>query len=235
MRLNARCLLTVVAFLTLLAPARADPYLADFKYPFPVARYEFTSQGHELWMSYMDIAAARPNGRRWCSCTARTSAAPPGRASSGAVGRRLPRHRAGPSRLLPLGQAARLPVQPAPARRQHACPAGASEGREADRPRPLDGRHARHALRADVSGRHRRAGARQPDRAGGLESQGRAAGDGRRAIRQGAARRRPRASRSTSRQSITTASGSPSTTAGSTCWRRCTPARTATSSPGTRR
>ncbi|MBC7833090.1 MAG: alpha/beta hydrolase [Hyphomicrobium sp.] len=64
MRLNLlRSLATVVAFLTLLMPARADAYLADFKYPFPVARYEFTSQGHALWMSYMDIAAARPNGR----------------------------------------------------------------------------------------------------------------------------------------------------------------------------
>ena len=63
MRLNLlRSLATVVAFL-LLSPARADPYLADFKYPFAVARYEFTSQGHALWMSYMDIAAARPNGR----------------------------------------------------------------------------------------------------------------------------------------------------------------------------
>jgi pimeloyl-ACP methyl ester carboxylesterase len=63
MPVNARCLLAAVAALTLMAPARADPYLADFQYPFPVTRYDFRSQGHDLWMSYMDIAAARPNGR----------------------------------------------------------------------------------------------------------------------------------------------------------------------------
>jgi pimeloyl-ACP methyl ester carboxylesterase len=58
-----RPLVTLIAVLMLVVPARADPFLADFKYPFPVARYEFTSQGHALWMSYMDIAAARPNGQ----------------------------------------------------------------------------------------------------------------------------------------------------------------------------
>jgi pimeloyl-ACP methyl ester carboxylesterase len=47
----------------LAAPLRADPYLADFAYPFPVAKYAFMSQGHDLFMSYMDIAPARPNGR----------------------------------------------------------------------------------------------------------------------------------------------------------------------------
>ena len=58
-----RPLAAFIAILTLLAPGRADPYLADFKYPFPVARYDFRSQGHDLWMSYMDIPAVRPNGR----------------------------------------------------------------------------------------------------------------------------------------------------------------------------
>ena len=58
-----RPLAIFVAVLTLLVSARADPYLANFKYPFPVARYDFRSQGQDLWMSYMDIAAARPNGR----------------------------------------------------------------------------------------------------------------------------------------------------------------------------
>jgi len=45
------------------APARADPTLADFPYPFPVARTVFQSQGQDLWMSYMDVAPAHPNGR----------------------------------------------------------------------------------------------------------------------------------------------------------------------------
>ncbi len=64
MPLNSRRLLAaLLAALALLAPARADPYLADFPYPFPVARYEFRSQEQDVWMSYMDIAAARPNGR----------------------------------------------------------------------------------------------------------------------------------------------------------------------------
>jgi pimeloyl-ACP methyl ester carboxylesterase len=53
----------VVAALALFAPARADPYLADFPYPFPVARYDFRSQEQDLWMSYMDVSAARPNGQ----------------------------------------------------------------------------------------------------------------------------------------------------------------------------
>jgi len=42
---------------------RADPYLADFTYPFPVERFDFRSQEQDLWMSFMDFAAARPNGR----------------------------------------------------------------------------------------------------------------------------------------------------------------------------
>jgi pimeloyl-ACP methyl ester carboxylesterase len=43
--------------------ARADLYLADFHYPFPVARYEFASQGQDVWMAYMDVAPEAPNGR----------------------------------------------------------------------------------------------------------------------------------------------------------------------------
>ena len=62
------CFAAVVATaLELLGPARADPYLADFPYPYPVARLDFRSQEQDLWqdlwMSYMDISAARPNGR----------------------------------------------------------------------------------------------------------------------------------------------------------------------------
>ena len=60
---NLRLLAALVATLSLLAAARADPYLADFPYPFAVARFDFRSQYQDLWMSYMDIAAARPNGR----------------------------------------------------------------------------------------------------------------------------------------------------------------------------
>jgi pimeloyl-ACP methyl ester carboxylesterase len=45
------------------APALADPMLADFAYPYPVQRYELTSQGQPLSMAYMDIAPARPNGK----------------------------------------------------------------------------------------------------------------------------------------------------------------------------
>lgn len=47
-------------------PARqalADPYLADFVYPHPVHRYEFRSQNEDVWMSYMDVAPAKANGR----------------------------------------------------------------------------------------------------------------------------------------------------------------------------
>jgi len=47
-----------------LTAAHADPYLADFDYPFPVQRLDLRSQGQDLWMSYMDIApTGAPNGR----------------------------------------------------------------------------------------------------------------------------------------------------------------------------
>jgi len=45
------------------APASADPYLADFPYPYPVARFDFRSQDQDLWMAYMDVAPEKPNGR----------------------------------------------------------------------------------------------------------------------------------------------------------------------------
>ncbi|HEY8247849.1 MAG TPA: alpha/beta hydrolase [Hyphomicrobium sp.] len=60
---SLRLLAALVAALSLLAAARADPYLGDFPYPFAVARFDFRSQYQDLWMSYMDIAAARSNGR----------------------------------------------------------------------------------------------------------------------------------------------------------------------------
>lgn len=37
-------------------PAFADPMLADFDYPFPVQRFEFTSQKLPLSMAYLDVA-----------------------------------------------------------------------------------------------------------------------------------------------------------------------------------
>lgn len=58
-----RLLAAVAAAAALLVPARADPYLADFAYPFPLARLDFRSQGQDLWMSYMDVAPEKPNGR----------------------------------------------------------------------------------------------------------------------------------------------------------------------------
>jgi len=57
-----------LAFLAGIAPPltapRADPYLADFDYPFPVERLDLRSQGQDLWMSYMDVAPrGAANGR----------------------------------------------------------------------------------------------------------------------------------------------------------------------------
>jgi pimeloyl-ACP methyl ester carboxylesterase len=49
--------------LACLAPARADPLLADFAYPHPVQRHEFQSQGQSLFMAYMDVRPVQPNGK----------------------------------------------------------------------------------------------------------------------------------------------------------------------------
>lgn len=44
--------------------AHADPMLAGFDYPYPVKRYEFTSQRQPLSMAYMDVApAGEANGK----------------------------------------------------------------------------------------------------------------------------------------------------------------------------
>jgi pimeloyl-ACP methyl ester carboxylesterase len=40
-----------------------DPELTDYQYPFPVRFYEADTQGQKLRMAYMDVAAAKPNGR----------------------------------------------------------------------------------------------------------------------------------------------------------------------------
>jgi len=52
-----------LALVASVAAAGAEPYLADFPYPYPVSRYEFRSQGQDLWMSYMDVAPKAANGR----------------------------------------------------------------------------------------------------------------------------------------------------------------------------
>jgi pimeloyl-ACP methyl ester carboxylesterase len=44
------------------APA-LDPELTNYQYPYPVSFYEFNTQGQRLRMAYMNLAAARPNGR----------------------------------------------------------------------------------------------------------------------------------------------------------------------------
>jgi pimeloyl-ACP methyl ester carboxylesterase len=57
-------LAALAAALFALSPgARADPYLADFPYPYDVQRYEFRSQNTDVWMAYMDAAPEKPNGR----------------------------------------------------------------------------------------------------------------------------------------------------------------------------
>lgn len=57
-------ILALILALSAALPLRADPYLADFPYPYPVKRYEFRSQNEDVWMSYMDIAPTKaPNGR----------------------------------------------------------------------------------------------------------------------------------------------------------------------------
>jgi pimeloyl-ACP methyl ester carboxylesterase len=64
MLLSARHLLAgLFAAFVVLGPARADPYLADFPYPFEVHRRDFAYQGQDVWMSYMDVAPEKANGR----------------------------------------------------------------------------------------------------------------------------------------------------------------------------
>ena len=40
-----------------------DPELTNYQYPFPVRFFETDTQGQKLRMAYMDVAAAKPNGR----------------------------------------------------------------------------------------------------------------------------------------------------------------------------
>nr|WP_159838004.1 alpha/beta hydrolase [Burkholderia sp. 8Y] len=60
--------LTSCVSLMTAAPAHADepaygPELQGFDYPYPVARFAFTSQRQVLRMAYMDVYPAHPNGR----------------------------------------------------------------------------------------------------------------------------------------------------------------------------
>lgn len=63
--------LALGAVLALAAPSHAEPAaegpaygaeLEGFSYPFPVLRRQFTSQGQQLAMAYMDLQPDRPNG-----------------------------------------------------------------------------------------------------------------------------------------------------------------------------
>jgi pimeloyl-ACP methyl ester carboxylesterase len=45
------------------AATALDPELTNYKYPFPARFYEAETQGQRLRMAYMDVGAARPNGR----------------------------------------------------------------------------------------------------------------------------------------------------------------------------
>lgn len=62
-QISLRIVAAMLCSAALPGPARSDAYLADFSYPYDVARMEFRSQGQDLWMSYMDIAPKMPNGR----------------------------------------------------------------------------------------------------------------------------------------------------------------------------
>ncbi len=42
--------------------AHADPLLADFPYPYPVKRFELTSQREGLFMAHMDVSPPHPSG-----------------------------------------------------------------------------------------------------------------------------------------------------------------------------
>lgn len=56
--LAAACCATAVA-----APTSYGPELQGFEYPYPVARFDFSSQRQTLHMAYMDVLPRHPNGR----------------------------------------------------------------------------------------------------------------------------------------------------------------------------
>lgn len=51
-----------LAALVLCGVAAADPLLADFDYPYPVARFSLVSEGQALEMAYLDVSPETPNG-----------------------------------------------------------------------------------------------------------------------------------------------------------------------------
>jgi pimeloyl-ACP methyl ester carboxylesterase len=55
--------LAAAVLLTAAGACRADPYLADFAYPYEVKRFDFRSQNADVWMAYMDVRPTTPNGR----------------------------------------------------------------------------------------------------------------------------------------------------------------------------
>ncbi len=61
--MTSRLALLVVAVMTCAGATRADPYLADFPYPYDVKRFDFSSQNENVWMAYMDVAPANASGR----------------------------------------------------------------------------------------------------------------------------------------------------------------------------
>lgn len=78
------CMLPLHAQDAAKSPAAGPAYGAElegFQYPFPVQRFQFTSQKQSLHMAYMDVAPSNPNGRvvvllhgkNFCSATWRSS------------------------------------------------------------------------------------------------------------------------------------------------------------------
>ena len=70
LKLSAKFFILVLILFVPIAPASAadtdptyGPELEGFTYPEPVQRYTFTSQRQPLQMAYMDVQAAKPNGR----------------------------------------------------------------------------------------------------------------------------------------------------------------------------
>src|SRR5215470_8967899 len=61
--IRAPLMLLLLAAGAALAPARAEPMLADFDYPYPVQRFQFQSQGQSLAMAFMDVPPAQANGK----------------------------------------------------------------------------------------------------------------------------------------------------------------------------
>ena len=162
-----------VAAFAAVAPAAADPMLADFDYPYGVHRFAFRSQEQSLAMAYMDVTAGNANGKTVVLLHGKNfCGGDMGGCRRPAKRGRLPRRHSRPDRLLQVLQTARLPIRPPPTRGQHPCAARQHRGRAPDHHRPFHGRHAGVALRAHVSGRYTGSDRRQRDRPGGLEGQG---------------------------------------------------------------